>query len=195
MRVSESGDVYLLDRHLERLRKSARHFSFPCDIASLHGEIVLAARRDGIPSCLRLTLAQDGSRGLEVHPLPMAYAQQLKLSSVRVHSSDVFLYHKTTNRGMYDEARRECDDQTDVILINERGEITETTIMNIAVFRDGRWLTPPASCGLLCGVMREELLARGEIVEGVIRADELLHGESIRCFNALRGVREIPVVV
>jgi branched-subunit amino acid aminotransferase/4-amino-4-deoxychorismate lyase len=61
--------------------------------------------------------------------------------------------------------------------------------MNIAVFREGRWVTPQVSCGLLSGVMREELLERGEIVEGVILARELQPGEAVRCFNALRGSR------
>src|SRR5262249_16070672 len=120
--------------------------------------------------------------------------QRLTLSSVRVYSGDVFLYHKTTNRGIYEEARKECDEQTDAILINERGEITETTIMNIAVFRNGRWITPQTSCGLLPGVMREELLARGEIVEDVVHANELRPGELIRSFNTLRGICDINVI-
>ena len=123
-------------------------------------------------------------------PLPAAYAKRVRLSSIRVNSNDEFLFHKTTNRGVYEAAHRECDDETDALLSNERGEITETTIMNVAVFRDGRWITPHVSCGLLSGVMREELLALGEIVEGVIQARDLQPGEVIRCFNALRGVNE-----
>ena len=130
---------------------------------------------------------------VESGPLPAGHAKRLKLSSVRVNSDDVFLYHKTTNRGVYEAARRECDDETDAILINERGEITETTITNVAAFRNGRWVTPQVSCGLLPGTMREELLARGEIVEGVIRADDVEPGELIRCFNALRGVFDVPL--
>jgi para-aminobenzoate synthetase / 4-amino-4-deoxychorismate lyase len=194
MRVSETGEVYLLERHLERLSNSARYFAFTCNAAKVREEILHVALREARHCCLRLTLGKDGTSRLDAQPLSVGYAQRLKLSSVRVHSSDVFLYHKTTKRGIYDEARRECDLQTDAILINEHGEITETTIMNIAVFRDGRWLTPPGSCGLLRGVMREELLAQGEIVEAVTRADELRHGESIRCFNALRGVRDVPIL-
>ena len=191
MGVSEHGEVQLLDRHLDRLNRSARFFDFNCDLARVRDDIVRAVPRDGWPACLRLTLAKNGESNLESGTLPTGYAQRVSLSSVRVHSGDVFLYHKTTHRGIYEQARKECDEQTDAILINERGEITETTIMNIAVFRDGRWITPQTSCGLLPGVMREELLARGEIVEGVIRANELRPEESIRCFNALRGMHEI----
>jgi len=191
MRVSEYGEVRLLDRHLDRLNRSARFFSFKCDPEKIHDDIVLAVPRDGKPCSLRLTLSKDGDSNFESGPLPSGYAQRLKLSSVRVNSSDVFLYHKTTHRGIYEQAREECDDQTDAILINERGEITETTIMNIAAFRDGQWITPRTSCGLLPGVMREELLARSQIVEGVLYANQLVPGELIRCFNTLRGVCDV----
>jgi para-aminobenzoate synthetase/4-amino-4-deoxychorismate lyase len=194
MRVSESGEVCLLDRHLNRLSRSAEYFSFKCDLPKVRREILQGIPRDGNPACLRLTLSRDGGLHLERPPLPSGYAQRLKLSTVRVDSTDVFLYHKTTRRGVYDEARRQCDDQTDAILINERGEITETAIMNLAVFRNGRWITPSVSCGLLAGVMREELLSRGEITEGVIKAADLRPGELFRSFNALRGVRDVPLL-
>jgi branched-subunit amino acid aminotransferase/4-amino-4-deoxychorismate lyase len=193
MRVSELGEVYLLERHLDRLSRSAQYFSFKCDLAKIRETILQAIPSDGKMFCLRLTLGADGMSSVESGPMPTRYAQRLKLSSVRVNSDDVFLYHKTTNRGIYAQARGECDEQTDAVLINEREEITETTIMNIAVLREGRWLTPRVSCGLLPGVMREELLERGELVEGVIRAVELHPGEQIRCFNALRGVLDVPL--
>jgi para-aminobenzoate synthetase/4-amino-4-deoxychorismate lyase len=190
MRVSEGGDVYLLDRHLDRLGYSASFFSFRCDMERMREAIVHVASRDRKAAYLRLTLGRGGDMDLELGPLPVGNATKLKLSSVRVNSTDKFLYHKTTRRDVYDAARRECDELTDAILINERGEITETTITNIAVLRGGDWITPAVSCGLLSGVMREELLSRGEIVEGVIRADDVRFGESIRCFNVLRGVFE-----
>jgi para-aminobenzoate synthetase/4-amino-4-deoxychorismate lyase len=186
MRVLEGGEVYLLSRHLERLSRSARHFSFTLDPAKTRDDILKSVPRQA--ACLRLTLSKEGVVTLQQIQLPAAYAAQVKLSSIRVNSNDEFLFHKTTNRGVYEAARRECADETDALLSNERGEITETTIMNVAVFRDGRWITPPVSCGLLSGVMREELLDRGEIVECVIQASDLQPGEVIRCFNALRGI-------
>jgi para-aminobenzoate synthetase / 4-amino-4-deoxychorismate lyase len=191
MRVSASAEVYLLDRHLERLRRSADFFSFECDLDTVRGAILQAIPRNGQAVCLRLQLAKSGETSLELHPLPVSYARFLKLSSVVVDSRDVFLYHKTTNRGVYERARQDCDDQTDVVLVNECGYATETTVMNIAVFREGRWITPSISCGLLPGTMREELLASGELVEGIVPARELQSGEVIRCFNALRGVFDV----
>src|SRR5262245_24037212 len=135
MRVSELGEVYLLDRHLDRLSRSSRYFSFKCDLAEIREAILQAIPRDGKLASLRLTLSTNGVPSVESGPMPTRYAHRLKLSSIRVNSDDVFLRHKTTNRAIYEEARGECDEGTDAILINEREEITETTIMNIAVFR------------------------------------------------------------
>jgi para-aminobenzoate synthetase/4-amino-4-deoxychorismate lyase len=138
-------------------------------------------------------LSHDGDVELSSGPFPGGHFERVKLSSVRVNSRDQFLYHKTTKRGIYEHARHDCDADTDVILVNEFDQLTETTITNIAVFRDGQWITPTLSCGLLPGVMRAELLARGEIVEGIIHPEDLRSSDPIRCFNALRGVFDVEL--
>jgi branched-subunit amino acid aminotransferase/4-amino-4-deoxychorismate lyase len=188
MRVAEGGDVPLLGRHLQRLRQSARHFSFKYDSERTRERIRDAVPR--VPAYLRLLLSQSGDVEISSGPLPAGHAQQLKLSTVRVSSKEPFLYHKTTRRDIYEKACQGYDANTDVILVNERDEITETTITNVAVFRDGAWVTPALSCGLLPGVFRAELLARGEIVEGIIHPEDLALSDPIRCFNALRGMFE-----
>src|SRR5262249_52420632 len=157
----------------ERLSRSARFFGFTFDPANARDKILQAISNDGKPLCLRLTLSEEGALRQQPGPIPVGHAKLLRLSRVRVDSNDTFLYHKTTHRAIYEAARREWDSETDATLMNERGEITETTIMNIAVFRDGSWITPRVTCGLLSGVMREELLSRGEIAEGVVPANEL----------------------
>ena len=191
MRVLEAGEVYLLDRHLNRLRRSARHFSFKYDSDRVREQIEGAAPRR--PASLRLLLSQNGDSEISSGSLPADNFGRLKLSSVRVNSKNPFLYHKTTKRGVYEEARRDCGADADVILINELDEITETTITNRAVFRDGQWISPALSCGLLPGVCRAELLARGEIVEGIIHPEDLHTSDPVRCFNALRGVFDVEL--
>jgi branched-subunit amino acid aminotransferase/4-amino-4-deoxychorismate lyase len=180
MRVGPHGGVYLLERHLARLQGSARFFEFKCEVEKLRE---LISQCTG-PSRLRVLLARSGEFDLEAGPLPQSNPAMLKISPVRVHSANPLLYHKTTNREIYDQAGAAG------ILVNERGEITETAIVNIAVLRGGRWITPALACGLLPGVLRAELLSTGEIHEGVIRSGELVSGETIRCLNALRGVFE-----
>jgi para-aminobenzoate synthetase/4-amino-4-deoxychorismate lyase len=108
-----------------------------------------------------------------------------------VDSTDVFLYHKTTNRRVYDERREEYGPEyEDVILWNERGEITESTIANIVMELDGRKVTPPVDCGLLAGTFRRRLLASGEAVEQVVCVEDLARCSRVWLVNSVRGWRE-----
>ncbi len=188
MRVESDGAIPLLARHLERLGRSARYFGFSYDAVGLPAAILEAAA----PGVLRLVLSKDGDFQIQKKPLPEpGLPSRLVLAKTRVNSADPMLRHKTTARSIYEKAREGYGSSTDVILVNERGEITEATIANIAVFRDNRWRTPPIACGVLPGTMRAQLLDEGRIVESVIRADELLPGEAIRYFNAVRGVFDV----
>ena len=66
MRVSESGDVYLLERHLDRLSRSAKFFSFRCDLAGTREAILQVVLRDRKEAYLRLTLGRGGDTDLEL---------------------------------------------------------------------------------------------------------------------------------
>jgi para-aminobenzoate synthetase/4-amino-4-deoxychorismate lyase len=104
-----------------------------------------------------------------------------------VREDDVFLYHKTTHREVYERARRSRPDCDDVILWNTRGEATETTLANLVVDINGESVTPPVACGLLAGTMRSRLLADGIVKERVLRREEVLGAQSVRLINSVRG--------
>jgi para-aminobenzoate synthetase/4-amino-4-deoxychorismate lyase len=96
------------------------------------------------------------------------------------------LFHKTSDRAPYDEAIPSHPESVDVILWNERGEITESRIANIVVDIDGELVTPPLSCGLLAGCYRRHLLERGEIRERIILKADLPRATRIIFINSLR---------
>ena len=76
-----------------------------------------------------------------------------------------------------------------MILVNEEGEVTESTIANVVVRdEDGYW-TPPVACGLLAGTFRAELLERGAIRERRITLDELRAAKEVWLINSVRGWR------
>ena len=110
-------------------------------------------------------------------------------SALRVRLSnehDVFLFHKTTARRIYEEAKAGRPDCDDVLLWNARGEITESTIANVVLDRGGSLLTPPVSVGLLAGTMRAHLLARGEIEEAPLTKDDVLQARAVYLINSVR---------
>jgi branched-subunit amino acid aminotransferase/4-amino-4-deoxychorismate lyase len=182
------GTVRLLDRHLARVAGTARVYGFTLDAARVRQAVETAAV-EAPENLLRLLVARDGGTEVQRKPLPTSRYTQVALAARRVNSAERLLRHKTTARQVYEEARAGFDASTDAVLRNERGEFTETTIANIAVLRSGVWTTPPVDCGLLPGVMRAELLAQSEWIEGVVTRIEA--GEVVRCANALRGVYEV----
>ena len=184
----DSGYV-LLSRHIERLKGSARYFGFTFDDKELQEQLAKVAETlPPSPHRIRILLAPTGTLTINHQPLTLPHSPfSLALASGPVSSQDRWLFHKTTRRARYEAFRAEHRDRDDVILWNERGEITESTIANVAVRIDGRWITPAVACGLLPGVQRAELLARGEIHEGVISVEDLKKAKEIALFNALRG--------
>jgi len=120
--------------------------------------------------------------------------QRIALARAPVDSSDPFLYHKTTNRALYEAARAACPGFDDVLLFSEKGEITESTIANVAVDIAGKLCTPPVSCGLLPGTFRAHLLRQGQLVERPITVTELLRSPRIFLLNSVRGIYPVEVV-
>ena len=113
----------------------------------------------------------------------------------RVHSQDPCLQHKTSQRDIYSRARKSVaeahkGENVEPLLVNERGEITETDIANVVFKIAGQLYTPPHHCGLLPGVMRDALLQQGKIQEQVLRLEQLADVEAFYLINDLRGWRE-----
>ncbi len=95
---------------------------------------------------------------------------------------------------VYDEARARHPDADDVLLVNDRGEITESTIANVAVFL-GRALDHPAlDAGLLPGVGREVAFEEGWLEEGTISIEDLAHADAVELVSDVRGRRRVRVI-
>ena len=181
----------LLARHLRRLKASADYFGFQCSRTQVLSEMRgAAARFPRHDQRVRLLLDRSGSTRLEATPLPGPKVWKIALARKPVNSADPFLYHKTTRRAVYDVALRQHPGCDDVLLFNERGEITESCYANVVVVRRGRWLTPPVACGLLAGTRRAELLALGKLNEAVIRVKDLKKNDRILLINSVRGIIE-----
>ena len=57
------------------------------------------------------------------------------MAGVRLPDEDPLAAHKTTHRAVYDRALQECPGFDDVLLRNERGEVTESAVANLVVLR------------------------------------------------------------
>jgi para-aminobenzoate synthetase/4-amino-4-deoxychorismate lyase len=185
------GGFSLLERHLARLAGSAEYFGYPLDLAAVRGRLDGLAR--GLVRAthrVRLLVDEGGGISLEASPLeagPAPGPVRVALARTPVDPEGPFLYHKTTHRRVYEQARAERPGYDDVLLWNVRGELTESTIANLVVELDGVACTPPVSSGLLPGTYRGWLLDTGQVVERVVRVEDLARATRVELVNSVRG--------
>jgi para-aminobenzoate synthetase/4-amino-4-deoxychorismate lyase len=187
------GGYALLEAHLARLAASAAYFGRQVDIAAVRGELAAqAARWPSAPQRVRLRVPPDGRPIIEAQPLaPLPSPYRVVWAAHPVNARDPFLYHKTTCRRVYDEARAGALEADDVLLYNAHDELTESCIANVIVAQEDGLVTPPVSCGLLAGTLRESLLAEGRVRERVITRADLRSNPRLYLANAVRGVWEV----
>ncbi len=183
----EDGSYFLRERHLARLAGSLVFFGFataeapgsPAPEACVRSIIDRARERlDGIARAnpagshkVRLAVRASGSLDVSaeaVTPLPDPY--RIALAPETADSANPFLRHKTSVREPIERALRLVSGDgmkaaDDVVMINERGELTESSRANVVLEMDGVRYTPPLEAGILPGVFRAELLSSGEIRE------------------------------
>lgn len=187
----EQGYLFLAE-HMDRLCASAGYFAYPCRAEAVRECLSAAtAGYGGIRQRVRLLLDRHGKLHLEAVPFAPADTGQparIMLAPHPIDNTDVFFYHKTTRRELYDRMRAALPPGLDdVLFYNGRGEITETTIANIAVTIEGRRCTPPIRCGLLAGTCRQHLLRTGQLEERVLTLDDLSTPGAFTLINSVRG--------
>ena len=161
---------------------------------------------------VRLLLDKNGNLSHEAKPFHLMTLEPLsseagnplkvRLARKTIDSRNVFLFHKTTYREIYDSALRSTESETpqehgdheDVLLYNEYGELTEFTIGNLVVEMDGKRCTPPISCGLLPGTFRAHLLETGQVEERIVRVQELESCQRIFRVNSVRGWERVELI-
>lgn len=191
---AEDGTVGLLDRHVDRLARTAEYFDYPFHDSRFRQRVraVLSAEDDPAPRKVRVTLDRWGTFDVSVEPLgaPRPEPWRVVVSDERVDADDPLFYHKTTHRGVYARAheRAQAAGFDEALLLNTEGEVTEGTYTNVFVEQDGRLWTPPVSSGLLRGVYREYVLDTCEEAgERVLTLDDLRTADALYCCNAVRG--------
>jgi para-aminobenzoate synthetase/4-amino-4-deoxychorismate lyase len=186
-----------LREHLARLRESAKYWNFAYRREKVVSHLRRAAK--GFPSRpqrVRMTLASDGQIEISHSDYPAQRFGRVGISKHRVSSRDRFLFHKTTNRALYERElatarKRKLDD---LLFLNERGEFTEGTIHNLFVVKRGVWHTPPVACGLLPGIFRNHVLkTRKNSREALLKLGDLKRADAIYLCNSVRGVFQVEL--
>ncbi|MBU2514228.1 aminodeoxychorismate synthase component I [bacterium] len=180
---------FLLEEHLKRLSDSADYFGFVFSRQQVLSR--LKASENEMPpegAKVKILMNRKGTIEIEIGTLDGVKTNDLRVGLARepVNSQNRFLYHKTTIRDVYEQARQSKPDCDDVILWNEREEVTESCRANVVADINGELLTPPVICGLLGGTFREQLIREKIIKEKVITIDDLKKATRIYTINSVR---------
>lgn len=192
MLATKNEGIFLLDYHLRRMKNSAEYFNYSFDEKKIHMELdrILSNPFDIIK--LRLLLSENGTFKIESYPIHHEDSSLKKVVFAKnsLDSNNIFIYHKTTNRKMYESAVNHLKSSDlkidDVLLYNEKDEITESTIANIVIKKNNIFYTPPVTCGLLNGTYRQYLLDQKKIAEKIIYKEDLLNSDGLFLINSVQ---------
>ena len=187
MRFDPHSGVIGLDRHLDRLTRSADDLQFQFDRHAARNELQAATFRRKDPAMVRLLLSPKGSMAIELKPVPQARRGPVDVAvrPLPVDPSDFRLRYKTTARRFLDSARHESG-AFETLFTDPQGKLTEGSFTSLFVERGERLLTPPLERGLMPGLLRQQLLDDGKAEEADLTVDDLQQGFLIG--NMVRGL-------
>ena len=197
----ESGTPQFLNRHLARMSESSRRLKFesaPIDL--IEGQArVLATEWQAKSGRMRITLFVDGNFhiGLEEFDSQKKFPLKVGISQYPIASTGALSGSKSISYGANTFQMRLAQESglSDLIVLNERGEVVETLIANLFIIAKGRVVTPSLQSGALPGIARAILLESADVLEEEISASELLSADGVFLSSSLRGLRQIETLV
>ncbi len=217
-----NGRVFELDRHLDRLYKSARviMLQIPMPVETLKEKVIETIRlnelRDGY---VRLIVTRGvGNLGLAPErcktPSIIIIAATISLYPAEMYRDGLAVVTAATRRNSSAAmppavkslnylnnilAKMEAGQAgaVEALMLNEAGYIAECTGDNVFVVRNGRVVTPPVSAGSLWGITREVVIRLARESGYVVEEPELTRYDVFtadECFLTGTAAEVIPVV-
>ncbi len=214
-----NGKILLADYHFERLFESLEklQFSIPIYFSShyLKEQINVLVKKNlhSKQARVRITIFR-GEGGL--YDVNNHFPHHL-IQSWELNPANNYLNENGLELGLFSEARKVCDNFShiksnnylpyvmaalwakgqklnDAILLNPYNRISDATIANVFIVKDGQIMTPALSEGCVNGVMRRHLLSsfrEGNIPvsEGQLSIEEVMEASEIFLTNAIYGIR------
>lgn len=215
LRVAE-GVPFAFERHWERMHRDAAkmHVPFPADPAELRSQVLrLIEANSACNATLRIMVVRnkgglfegpDIARDFDVLAFTKdlsAWGESVKLGvkpNGRFAASEFSgckILSWAQNLTWYEEAHQAGLDE--VVLLNERSEVSECTSANIFAAYGGEVATPPLDSGCLPGVTRELLLdvvrvPGTKVVERPLRLQDLERADQVFITSTTRDL--LPAV-
>lgn len=173
--------------HRRRLLASADVLGHRIRAADLDDAVAEAAVSCGAETrIVRLTADADGGVRWETRPLVSTGVLSAALARDPIDPADPRLYHKTTDRSLYEAAGAGLGRGVEPLLWNRSGNLTEFARGNLVADLGGRLVTPPIHAGLLPGVYRDELVRTGRVDESEVAVSDLESASGVWLVNSAR---------
>lgn len=196
------GELYFWEDHWARLSSSATSLGLELPrkggvVAALRELVVSADLNEAI---LKLSLVWEGEGSLlYVYSRPAMAAlneRVLRLdASCPIFERSTLAGHKTQSymENMYLLQRARSQGYGDLIRVDSRGNLAETTTANLFFLKEGMLHTPSLDTGILPGVTRGVLLRSCglPIEEGLYAPEQLLQADSVLVCNATSGIQSV----
>lgn len=217
-----NGTVFKLAEHLHRLEKSARQMALklPWSMEFLSLAIYAVLDKNELANAfIRLTVTRgEGPVGIDPllcdRPGLVIMAREMPPYNEKIYAEGIKIIITGTRRNLPEACPPELKSLNflnnilaklelnragvnEGIMLNIRDEVTEGTVSNVFIYKDGRLLTPARECGLLAGIMRDTVLeiahkAGISAAEAVLQTEDLLAAEEVFLTNS--GSEITPVV-
>ena len=215
------GRVFLLERHIARLRQSCAHIgvNLPMEDEAWKPILVELLVRNKLENAgLRVTISRgEGEVGIDprlcARPTVVVMAKPVVLYSDQQRDQGVSLHLATVKRNPELAqspqikaisflnnilAKREAVQvgADDALMLNMDGNLAECTTSNIFFVKNQRLHTPAVECGILKGITRDVVLELatqqgGCVEEGHYTKEQLLQADE--CFITNTGIEIMPV--
>jgi len=216
--------IFMLDEHLQRLRRSASliGLTIPIDADGLKIAVYETLIANALLNAyVRLTISRgQGELGLDPdlcpQPTVAIIAQELREYPKAYYENGISLIISNTRRNLKEAvnpqikslnflnnilAKIEAKKQGayEAVMLNARGKITEGTICNLFFYKDGTVCTPSLACGILDGITRGIVieLAKREglnVKEGAFTRADLYSAEEVFVTNTTMEVMPVSKV-
>ena len=216
-----NGRPFMLEEHLDRLRRSAAmiYFEMPWSDAEIGARLLELRAALPFPECYFRILATRGpgpisllpdgcgepglyliGTELQLYPARL-YREGCRVAVVRRLRNDPRALDPRAKTGNYlnnmlglVEAKRQGAD--DALFLNHEGHLTEATTANAWIVEMGRVLTPPVAEGILQGITRGWLLARLPeagipVAEAAIDLERLLRADEVFLSGTVKGIMPV----
>ena len=197
-----NGEIKLLSYHYDRIKST-------CKLLGYDESQIISAKEflNALPSegryRVKLSYFRSGDAVYYNKSLNTEYLievsefqrQGSKIFNIGVYDQALKSYSmlsslKLMNCAAYVEASRYKTSYSldEVVVLNNKGQVCETSFCNIFIVKNGQIYTPPLDSGCVAGTMRAFLLDNVEVNERDLEVKDLLEADEVFLTNALKGI-------